>query len=146
MVTISVVYAVASSGVCRVEYMSVGEVESLARKLKLESAEEPLKRALVVEDYEPFRRFLCSILQELRDVAICEESDGIEAVRKAQELEPDLVVLDMNLPRLSGFEVARKIRAVSPQSKILNADLRMVFRVRRRGFSRAERADISSRV
>ena len=58
-----------------------------------------LKRALVVEDYEPFRRFLCSILRERADIqVIVEESDGIEAVKKAQELEPDLVILVMGLP------------------------------------------------
>lgn len=83
------------------------------------NAESVLKRALVVEDYEPFRRFLCSELQGLGALAICEESDGIDAVKKAHELEPDLVVLDMNIPRLSGFEVARKIRVISPRSKIL---------------------------
>lgn len=79
-----------------------------------------LKRALVVEDNEPFRQFLCSKLREIADLqAIWEESDGIEAVRKAQQLEPDLVVLDIGLPRLNGIEVAQQIRHISPRSKIL---------------------------
>lgn len=82
--------------------------------------EPALKRLLVVEDYEPFRRFLCSKLREWADLqAIWEESDGIEAVKKAQEVEPDLVVLDLMLPRLNGIQVAREIRLISPRSKIL---------------------------
>ncbi len=45
--------------------------------------------------------------------------DGPEAVQKAEELKPDLVVLDIGLPKLNGIEAARQIRAVSPESKIL---------------------------
>lgn len=79
-----------------------------------------LKRALVVEDYEPFRRFLCSMLRERVDIqVIWEESDGVEAVKKAQELEPDLVILDLGLPGLNGIEVVQQIRLISPRSKIL---------------------------
>jgi DNA-binding NarL/FixJ family response regulator len=50
---------------------------------------------------------------------ICEVSDGLEAVQKAQELQPDLILLDIGLPGLNGIEVARKIRKLVPQSKIL---------------------------
>jgi len=46
-------------------------------------------------------------------------SDGSEAVQMCQELQPDLVVLDVRLPTLSGLEAARQIRVVSPDSKIL---------------------------
>ncbi len=45
--------------------------------------------------------------------------DGEEAVQKARELKPDLVVLDIGLPKLNGIEAARQIRSVSPDSKIL---------------------------
>ena len=48
-----------------------------------------------------------------------EVSDGIEAVQKAQELKPDLIVLDIGLPHLNGIEASRQIRRVSPKSKIL---------------------------
>jgi CheY-like chemotaxis protein len=50
---------------------------------------------------------------------VCEVSDGPEAVQKAQELRPDLIVLDIGLPTLDGIEAARRIRQVSPNSKIV---------------------------
>ena len=46
-------------------------------------------------------------------------SDGLEAVQKAEELQPDIIVLDIGLPSLNGIEVARQIRKLSPKSKIL---------------------------
>jgi len=77
-------------------------------------------RVLVVEDYEPFRRFTCSTLGKRHELQIVGEvSDGLEAVQKAEELQPDLIVLDIGLPSLNGIEVARRIRELSPKSKIL---------------------------
>ena len=77
-------------------------------------------RVLVVEDYEPFRRFICSTLRKRPELQIVGEvSDGLEAVQKAEELQPDLIVLDIGLPSLNGIEAARRIRKLSPKSKIL---------------------------
>jgi DNA-binding NarL/FixJ family response regulator len=77
-------------------------------------------RVLVVEDYEPFRRFICSTLENRTDLLIVgEASDGLEAVHKAEELHPDLILLDVGLPNLNGIQVARRIRKLSPESKIL---------------------------
>jgi DNA-binding NarL/FixJ family response regulator len=77
-------------------------------------------RVLVVDDYEPFRRFVRLRLEPKPSLLVIgEASDGIEAVRKAEELQPDLVVLDIGLPGLNGIEAARHIREVSPESKIL---------------------------
>ena len=77
-------------------------------------------RVLVVEDFEPFRRFLCSMMEDGSQLqVICEVSDGLEAVQKAQELRPDLILLDIGLPGLNGIEAARQIRKLVPQSKIL---------------------------
>jgi DNA-binding NarL/FixJ family response regulator len=77
-------------------------------------------RVLVVEDYEPFRRFVCSTLGKRPELQIvCEASDGLEAVHKAEELQPDLILLDVGLPSLNGIEAARLIRTLSPDSKIL---------------------------
>jgi DNA-binding NarL/FixJ family response regulator len=48
-----------------------------------------------------------------------EAADGLEAVEKAQDLQPDVVLLDIAMPRMNGIEAAKRIREVAPQSKIL---------------------------
>jgi DNA-binding NarL/FixJ family response regulator len=79
-----------------------------------------LIRILVVDDYEPWRRFIVTTLQTQPEFAIIGQvSDGLEAVQQAQELQPDLVLLDIGLPTLNGIEVARRIREVAPTSRIL---------------------------
>lgn len=50
---------------------------------------------------------------------ICEASDGLEAVQEAEELKPDLILLDIGLPKLNGIKTARRIRRLSPGSKII---------------------------
>lgn len=80
----------------------------------------PPTRVLVVDDYEPWHRFYTTELQKQSDLQIiAHASDGLEAVQQAQELQPDLILLDIGLPTLSGIEVARRIEGVSPASKIL---------------------------
>ncbi len=75
---------------------------------------------LVVEDYEPFRRFVCSTLGKRPELHIVgEASDGLEAVQKAEELQPALILLDIGLPSLNGIEAARRIRKIAPKSEIL---------------------------
>ena len=75
---------------------------------------------LVVEDFEQFRLSLCLTIQEKTQCQIIgEASDGLEAVRKAEEFQPDLILLDIGLPTLNGFDVAQRIRNHSPNSKIL---------------------------
>ena len=77
-------------------------------------------RILVAEDFAPFRRAVTLKLRKQSEFQIISEvSDGLEAVQKAKELQPDLVLLDVGLPTLSGIEAARRIRTVSPQSKIV---------------------------
>jgi len=68
----------------------------------------------------PFRQFVCSTLAKRDDLqVICEVSDGLEAVQKAEELKPDLILLDIGLPTINGLEAARRIRRLSPESKII---------------------------
>jgi len=77
-------------------------------------------RVLVVEDFAPFRQFIRSTLVGRADLqVICEVADGLEAVQKAEELKPDLILLDIGLPTLNGIEAARQIRKLAPESKII---------------------------
>jgi DNA-binding NarL/FixJ family response regulator len=77
-------------------------------------------RILVVEDFAPFRQFVSEMLETGHDLQIIGEvSDGLEAVHKAVELRPDLILLDIGLPTLNGIEVAREIRKLVPESKII---------------------------
>jgi len=77
-------------------------------------------RVLVVDDYEPWRAFVASTLKNQSKLRIIGEArDGLEAVQIAQQLQPDLILLDIGLPTLNGIEAARRIREVSPKSKIL---------------------------
>jgi DNA-binding NarL/FixJ family response regulator len=78
-----------------------------------------LVQVLLVEDFEPFRQFIHATLEKSEFQVIGEVSDGLEAVGKAAELQPDLILLDIGLPNLNGIEAARQIRKLSPQSKIL---------------------------
>ena len=75
---------------------------------------------LVVDDSCVWRQAVCALLhQNLDRVVICESSDGLEAVQKSQELQPDLVLLDIGLPNLNGLDAARQIRSLAPRSRIL---------------------------
>ena len=88
-------------------------------------------RVLIVDDFELWQTFVHDQLDRepnLRVIAVV--GDGLEAVQKAKELQPDLIVLDIGLPKLNGIEAARRIRKAAPQSKILflsaNADPEVV--------------------
>jgi CheY-like chemotaxis protein len=77
-------------------------------------------RVLVVDDYQPWLRFIRSMLQESLEVQIIAEvSDGREAVQKALQLQPDLILLDIGLPTLNGIGAARQIREHNPNATIL---------------------------
>ena len=76
-------------------------------------------RILVVEDFQPFRRLVGSALQRRAEFQTLEAADGLEAVQKAEALQPDLILLDINLPKLHGFEVAKQIRSLAPHARVL---------------------------
>ena len=76
-------------------------------------------RVLVVDDFEPFRRSIHNILSDYSFQIIGQATDGLEAVQKSADLQPDLILLDIGLPQLNGIEAAKQISKVAPHSKIL---------------------------
>jgi DNA-binding NarL/FixJ family response regulator len=77
-------------------------------------------RILVVEDFQTVRQFVCTELGKRQDLQVVGTvSNGLEAVRKAVELKPDLILMDIGLPSLNGIEAARQIRALVPEARII---------------------------
>jgi len=75
---------------------------------------------LVAEDFTSVRQMLVKILETIPNIrVICEVADGLHAVEKANALQPDLILLDIGLPSLSGIEVARKLKELSPTVRII---------------------------
>ena len=80
----------------------------------------PRTRILVADDFEPWRSFVRQVLARCKSFEVIgEATSGAEAVQKAEELQPDLILLDISMPELNGIEAARRIRAIVPESKIL---------------------------
>jgi DNA-binding NarL/FixJ family response regulator len=80
----------------------------------------PSVRVLVVDDFEALRRFVSSELGKRPELQVVgQASDGLEAVQKAEDLQPDLIILDIGLPTLNGIEAAKRIHRVVPDAKIL---------------------------
>jgi DNA-binding NarL/FixJ family response regulator len=77
-------------------------------------------RVLIADDFAPLRRFVCSLLEKQPELQVVDEAaDGPEALWKSEKLQPEIVVLDINLPGPNGFEVARQLQKLLPQSKII---------------------------
>jgi DNA-binding NarL/FixJ family response regulator len=84
-------------------------------------------RILIVDDFDPWREFVILHLNDQSSVRVLgSASDGLEGLHKAEELQPDLILLDISLPKLNGIELARRVRRLVPKAKILflssNAD------------------------
>jgi DNA-binding NarL/FixJ family response regulator len=77
-------------------------------------------RVLLVDDHEIARKGIRSVLTSDASLAVVSEAaDGEEAVKRTEELRPDIILLDITLPGISGIQAARKIRVVSPESRII---------------------------
>ena len=77
-------------------------------------------RLLIAEDYELFRNLYRAIIEPRPELQIVAEAcDGLQALQMAAELKPDMILLDIGLPLLNGFDAARLIRKLAPDSKII---------------------------
>jgi DNA-binding NarL/FixJ family response regulator len=77
-------------------------------------------RILIVDDHEIFRRGLRSLLESRADWEVCgEATDGRDAVDKAKQLQPDVIVLDITMPRLNGLDAVALIRKEVPPAKVV---------------------------
>ncbi len=77
-------------------------------------------RILVVDDFAEWRHYVLEKLREDRSFEVVGvAADGLEAVLRAEQMQPDLVLLDIGLPKLDGIEAARQIRTVAPDSKVI---------------------------
>jgi DNA-binding NarL/FixJ family response regulator len=78
------------------------------------------KSILIVDDHEQVRKILRDFLERETGFEVCGEAvDGYDAVQKAQELKPDLIILDMSMPRMTGMAAASALKKMLPQIPIL---------------------------
>ena len=78
-----------------------------------------MSTVLIVDDYPTIRKALRSLLEKLCSVVCIEASNGFDAIAKAEESRPDLIILDLGMPEMNGFEAAREISSALPGTPIL---------------------------
>jgi DNA-binding NarL/FixJ family response regulator len=78
------------------------------------------KRILIVDDLPQMRKLMRAYLEEETEFRVCGEAiDGFDAINKAQELNPDLIILDASMPRMNGIEAAPKLKELLPETPII---------------------------
>jgi len=77
-------------------------------------------RILIADDHGLIRTGLRALLQSVDDIAVVGEAqDGNDVLRQVAELKPDIVLMDISLPGLSGIEATRQVREISPSTRVL---------------------------
>ena len=81
---------------------------------------QPIKRVIIGEDHTILRQGLSALISALPDYQVVDEAqDGLETVKAVDELTPDLVLMDLSMPKLSGIKAIQEIKARHPQTKIV---------------------------
>ena len=76
------------------------------------------KAVLVVDDNALIRQALCELFKREADFEVCGEAEnGREAIEKAQQLHPDLIVMDLSMPVMNGIEAARVLKGLMPRCR-----------------------------
>jgi two-component system response regulator NreC len=82
--------------------------------------EKPFIRILEVDDHPTVRRILCRLLQQEPDFTLVGEAEtGAEAILRAKELRPDVILVDISLPDMNGLDLTKKLREVEPSAEVL---------------------------
>jgi DNA-binding NarL/FixJ family response regulator len=82
--------------------------------------ENPFIHLLVVDDHPDVNRILCRLLQREPDFSLLGEArTGAEALQKATDLQPDVILVDLSLPDMSGLDLTKKLREVEPSAEVL---------------------------
>ena len=105
-----------AASLCEQSVRAGVESQHIRRKFKGFGPERvSIPSVLVVDDYARWRDTMCSMLKDYADCRlVCEAGDGMEAVERAAELKPRLILLDLDLPGLNGIEAARRITLLTP--------------------------------
>jgi DNA-binding NarL/FixJ family response regulator len=78
------------------------------------------KRILIVDDLPELRKLIRAFLEEELGFHVCGEAiDGLDAIEKASDLKPDLIVLDLSMPRMNGIEAAPRLKEILPKTPII---------------------------
>ena len=89
------------------------------------STNKPVARILLVDDHSLFRQGLARLIDDQAELTVVgQAADGLEAVKLARDLDPDLIVMDINMPISDGLEATRLIRQFAPDTKILMLTIR----------------------
>jgi DNA-binding NarL/FixJ family response regulator len=84
------------------------------------AAAKASNRILIVDDLPEMRKLIRTDIEEETDFCVCGEAiDGLDAIDKAQDLKPDLIILDASMPRMNGIEAAPKLKKLLPQTPII---------------------------
>ena len=79
-----------------------------------------IRKVLIVDDDIRFRRFVKELFSSEKDLQIIGEvEDGQEAILKAKELKPDLVLMDISMPRMNGLDATRLLKAIMPELVVI---------------------------